>query len=413
MIAAGGRSTGRCPFTGIINVPEPWDDFAELRAAGVTWDEPAAGWVVPDYVGVKQVFADEARFTKPVRFREIWGRSHLSSLDGEEHKRVRRWWQRIFTPKQAEAWRTALVRPVVAGTLDRFVDRGAADLVEDYARQVPIRVIAAIVGLPWRDDEWLEEYRHHNDMIQNYMFANPFAADGEELARALRSRARMNEMLSPYVEARRDAPTDDIISRLWIDGPELLPGWSEDDVFDTVRNIFFGGTDTTKHALCNALVLLLRNPDLEARLRQDGKEVLDRFVEESLRLNGLVQFRARIAAEETVIGDRAVGKGDTVYAVLASGNRDPAHYERPDEVDLERRSPRDHVAFGFGPTTCLGAPLARVELQEMLVQLLDRATDIKLVDGAEPQFQPGHLRSYAPLPVTFTPTSAPAGTSGF
>jgi cytochrome P450 len=393
----------QCPFADITNVADPWTQFALLRSEGIKWDDSAAGWVVPDYAGVKEVFADEELFVKPQKFRDIWGRSHLISLEGEEHKRVRRWWQSIFTPKQAEVWRTTIVRPVVDSTLDRFTSHGRAELVSEYAKHVSIKVIAAIVGLPWQDDEWLAEYRRGNDAIKEYMFANPFGSDAAAAANAQANRHKMNELLAPSVEQRRLHPTDDVISRLWADGPDLLPDWSEEDVFDTVRNIFFGGTDTTKHALCNAVAILVKQPELVRELQDGDSGTVARFVEESLRVNPLVQFRARIAGADTMLGDKHITKGDLVYAVVASGNRDADRYEHADDVDLDRKTIRDHVAFGFGPTMCLGAPLARVELQEMVGRLLHRVSDIELEDGVAPMFTTGHLRAYEPLPVSFRP----------
>jgi cytochrome P450 len=171
-----------------------------------------------------------------------------------------------------------------------------------------------------------------------------------------------------------------------------------------VSGTFFAGTDTTTHAVANAFYLLLTVPGLQEELRSGGKDVVASFSEEVLRLYGSVHFRFRIANVDTELAGVPIAEGDFLYALVIGANRDPVRYPDPWEVELHRRSPRDHLAFSFGPRTCAGAQLARAEIQEIVTAVLERLPNLRVDPDAEPpQFRGFLLRSFRPLHALFDP----------
>jgi len=139
----------------------------------------------------------------------------------------------------------------------------------------------------------------------------------------------------------------------------------------------------------------------------DRDEAIRRFVEEALRLFGAVHFRPRVANQDVELAGEAIKKDDHLLCVNLSANRDPARYGCPHAVKMDRASPRDHLAFHSGPRTCIGAALARAELQEAVRAVLDRLPDLRPDPSAEPPTFKGFLmRSYRPLHALFTPAGA-------
>ena len=215
--------------------------------------------------------------------------------------------------------------------------------------------------------------------------------------------AELHDTLRPTIEARRVDPQDDLISRMWADGPTLLDGWNEADMHAEVFHIFSTGTDTATHAICNALYTLMTRPEVADEVRSGGENAIAAFTEEVLRLAGSVHFRPRVSNVDQEISGCPIKKDDRVITVNLAANRDPARYERPLEVDLHRPSPQDHMAFNFGPHYCVGAPLARVEIQESVRAVLERLVDLRLDPDADPPHFGGFLlRSYRPLNALFS-----------
>jgi cytochrome P450 len=156
--------------------------------------------------------------------------------------------------------------------------------------------------------------------------------------------------------------------------------------------------------MCNGLHLLLTHPALVERVRGD-EDAVKRFVEEVLRLRGTLHFRPRIAQQDCEVAGARIAKGDRLLVVFMAGGRDEKHFADADDVAFNRRAPRDHLGFGFGPRTCVGMALARVELQEATSGVLERLDGLRLDSGSAPPSYHGFiLRSYRPLHVRFTPT---------
>lgn len=401
------------------------DPYAFYRGAiakegEVFWDEGLKAWLVTSYEACKDVLKrDDTSFFMPERLGESrkvleqaqGGPRQILLMTGDDHLRMHQLWLRMFSPRRAEEWRPRVIRPLANTLIDLFIARGRAELVGDFTNLLPIRVIAAIAGLPWQDDAWLAECKRLNDAV-NALFAARLGlsqtGDPAEQQRAsdaaLAASQRLNEMIEPFVEARRDGAGDDLISMMWREGKEALPDFGMTDARAAVRVMVQTGSDTATYAMTNALYLLLKHPEIRAQLRAGGEPAVSRFVEESIRLHGTVHFRSRRAIEDTSIAGCPMAKGDAVMPLIATANRDPAYYPNPDRIDLERKSPRDHLGFHFGIRMCVGAALARAEILEVVNLVLERLPDMQPDPAAEqPRMRGWLFRSFRPLNVTFTP----------
>ncbi len=394
---------------------EPYEYYERLRATGdVVWDEGLQSWLATTHNACKGLMRnDEALFShpdicSPAEIRVAGGRQ-LKLLRGEEHLRVHRWYMRLLSPKVVDAWRPTRIRPIVDLVMDRFIDRGRVELVSELADEVPIRTVAALADLPWEDDGWIDRTRKRMETLSAF-FSSTLQRTEEVDRQALAAVAELNDMLRPFVEARRDGAGEDLISLFWREGPALLDNWGIDDVLINTRQLFFNGSATSAFAIANALYLLLTRPDLAAEVRGGDERMLAVFIEEVLRLYGVAHFRPRRVTVDTTFHGVPIKRGQVATAVLAAANRDPGKYERPDQVDLHRRAPRDHLAFNFGPRVCVGAALARAIMHETLAAVLRRLPDMQLDPAAEPPAFYGFMsRSFRPLHVLFTPVQPTPG----
>lgn len=392
---------------------EPYVFYDELRANGpLTWDEEMGAWLNSTYAGCKYVARNEE-----VLFRHAYldmdadtfielegGPRNILFLRAEDHEGLHRWFMKVLSPNRVEEWRPTLIRPVFDLLVDGFCERGRVELFKELADRFPVRVIAALMGLDWRDDDLVDFCKHQMEEISLFLEAHG-VDDPEIVRRALEASHRMNDLLMPVIRERESGEGDDLISRMWKDGRDILPGWDEIDMRANVRIVFFGGADTTTHVLANSFYTLITRPDVAAQVREGDERTLHNFVEEMLRLYGAIHFRPRVANVDVEVEGCPVRKDDPIVNVNLAANRDPARYERPHEIVLDRDAPRDHFAFHYGPRMCVGMALARAELQEAVRIFLDRLPDVRLDPAAEqPTFKGFLMRSYRPLHALFTPT---------
>lgn len=386
---------------------DPYPFYEAVRAKGpVVWDEGAKAWLITGYADCRRIELDEGEFRHPYAdasdtLVEIkGGRRNVTILQGAEHKAMHAFLLRMFSPKLIEKYREHNVRPVIDLLLDRIIADGKADLVDQFAMQFPPRVLMSLFAMDWHDEALVRRvYDLHSDVLAWVGQQNR----GDALTDRARAAAQeINDILLPYLQKRKEQPGEDLISRVWQEGPGALSDFSDADALATTREMFLAGTDTTVHALSNAIYLLLTDAPLMARVKAERGKVLANFVEEVLRLYGSVQYRFRIANQDSVISGVPVRKDDALILINTAANRDPQHYGCPAQVDLERKSPKDHLAFNAGPRTCIGAALARAEMIDALNALFDRTENLRLdPDAQQPSFRFHYIRSYGPLNVLF------------
>jgi cytochrome P450 len=399
---------------------EPFAYFDALRSTEpVHWDESMNAWIVSDFELAKEVMRqDKKAFRHPFADMKteamiaIEGGPRARNFQhGETHLRMHRWILSQFHPKIVDAWRPTLMRPIADELIQRFASQGQAELMADLADPLPVRVMAAVMELPYQDDQWIADCKRLMDAKLEYLQRQGQQEDPDLAARTIEAMRQFDDLIRPYVQDRKGGEGDDFVSQVWRAGPSLIEDWAEQDTLGMVTGMFFAGSDTTMHTLANAFRLLLADPALKQRVTEGGPAAIDRFSEEALRLHGAVQFRLRKANEDTMVGDVLVRKDQTVLNLHAAANRDPAYFECPHEVMLDRAKParpQDHLAFSFGPRSCAGAALARAEIQETVRAVLEWFPDLAWSDdGAQDRARYGGfaLRSYSPVDVRFTPVA--------
>jgi cytochrome P450 len=297
----------------------------------------------------------------------VFGHSMLE-MDEPEHRQNRNLVQQAFTRKAMERWEVDLVRPIVDEHIDRFVDRGHADLVSELTFPFPVAVIAGMLGLP-REDLPLF-HRRAVEVIS--IAANP------EIG--LQSSAQLGDYFAGIIAQRRVEPRDDVISVLahaeapGDDGE--LQHLTDEDIFAFLKLLLPAGAETTYRSSSNLLFGLLDNPDQLAALRDD-RSLMPQAIEEGLRWEPPLTGIGRLAIKDTEIGGVPIEAGTPVGVCLGSANHDPTRWESPEQFDMFRK-PLQHMAFAFGPHMCLGMHLARMETTVVLNAVLDRLPNLRL-----------------------------------
>lgn len=397
---------------------EPYPFYERIRdRGGIAYDEGMRSWIVVDHALAQTVLRDDVLFAHPYTTMQA-GDAYLKVrsgnprsmmfLTGDKHRAFHNWWLiDLLSPAAVKRYQ-GVVDQWIEQLIDRLDGRAGFDLVDEFAERVPLGVFAELLDLPERDLASLDRIKQLNDDIAAFAsVANAQQLEGESSAEAQRitdaaiaAGDELNAILNPLVQARRDGSGSDFISKLWAGGNRVFDDWNELDTLDACRRLLFAGIDTTTHAICSAFHMLLTDDSLRQRVLDGGAAAIDRFVEEAFRLNGSVQFRPRRVTRDTRLGEVDLPEGAMVLVALIAANRDPAHYDAPDCVDLERRRPRDHLAFNFGPRTCLGMHLARAELSAALSHGLARWPKLRLdPDAPQPRYAGFLMRSYRPLHV--------------
>jgi cytochrome P450 len=376
------------------------------------WDEGMASWLVTDFDDCATVLKREDLFAAPfarLGFSEIWGPRGLFMLKGDPHRRLYGVVRRFFTASVVEGYRDRFVAPLIDERIRRILSVGRADLATEYADQIPIRIIAGILGLDWHDEQLARDCLRWTTALQahtaNYMLPGGRAEETREAA--AEGVHRLDDVLRPIVERPRDLNDGSYISEIARVGPDIFHDWTTEDTLDQCRFLYVAGMHTTSALLCNGIHLLLTNPDALAAVREDPERTLPGFVEETLRLNPSLQLRVRIATEDLTLGGVKIRADEQVVPILAAANRCPTRYEHPDKIDLTRTNLGSHLSFNAGPRFCGGAPLARVEAIEGLRALIDHLPGLRLDPASPPPIYTGFVqRTSRPLNVLFDTAGA-------
>ncbi|WP_017615968.1 cytochrome P450 [Nocardiopsis salina] len=344
-----------------------------LTRVQLPYGEPA--WLATRYEDVKTVLGDR-RFSlaaavdqdEPRSRPHAAGAGTIKSLDPPEHTRLRRLVAKAFTVRRVETLRPR-AQQIADDLVDAMLTKGPpADLVEDFALPLPITVICELLGVPVQDRT---KFRVWSDAL---LSTGKFTVE-EVVDHRARLRGYMGELLA----ARRDSPEDDLLTAL-VAARDSEDRLSEEELLSLSEAILVAGHETTATQIPNSVYLLLTHPEQLALLRAEP-ELIPRAVEELLRFTplGVGSIQARYALEDLELSGVTVRAGEPVVVALHSANRDESVYTRSGDLDL-RRHQASHLGFGHGPHHCLGAALARMELQVALETLLSRLPGLRLTD---------------------------------
>jgi cytochrome P450 len=297
-------------------------------------------------------------------------RPSILSMEGDEHTRVRRLVAPAFTPAAANRLRPSMAE-VMGELVSAIEPRGACEFVADVCDPYPIPIICELLGAPRED--WERFSRWATDIFR--IFNQNLA---EDLPAIELASSELDAYVRVLVERRRAEPSDDLLSAL-IAAEEAGDRLTTDELVMLAEAVLMAGTDTTRNQLAICVALLGAYPEQWARFVADPA-LAPRVVDETMRYLGAVQGTLRVASEDIEYRDVVFPKGTLVFASLAAANRDPEVYAEPMAFDITRESAAPHMTFGSGIHYCLGAHLARAELQEALVVLARRLPNLAL-DG--------------------------------
>jgi len=352
-------------------------------------------WLVSGYETVRQMVVDQ-RFSRALAVApgqalpgfEASAAGSISGIDPPEHTRLRKLVASAFTARRVEA-----LRPLVADIVDQLIDAMAGrpqpmDLVAGFSLPLPAQVICEMLGVPAAD---LGQFHAWSDTI-----IGDWQRDSGEIMTAV---AELYGYFGTLIGIKRAQPADDLISAL-IAARDEGDRLSEHELTALCCALLIAGHETTANHINLSLLLLLDHPDQAARLRADP-ELIPRAVEELLRytrLGGLPP--ARVTTEDVRLGGVTIPAGDRVIPLYSTANRDRSVFIDPDRLDVTRDA-ASHLAFGAGVHHCLGAQLARVELQEAFRGLIGRLPGLRLaVPASHLEFKPGMaIHSLRELPV--------------
>ncbi|BDH03394.1 cytochrome P450 family protein [Streptomyces seoulensis] len=408
---------------------DPYPAYAWLREhAPVRWTKLPSGveaWLVTRYDDAKQALADQRLSKNPAHHAEtaqakgktgIPGErkadlmTHLLNIDPPDHTRLRRLVSKAFTPRRVAEFADR-VQELTDDLIDRFAERGSADLIHEFAFPLPIYAICDMLGVP-REDQ--DDFRDWAGMMIRH--------GGGPRGGVARSVKKMRGYLADLIHRKRQAlpaepePGEDLISAL-IRASDHGEHLTENEAAAMAFILLFAGFETTVNLIGNGTYALLTHPGqrhrLQSSLAAGETGLLQTGVEELLRYDGPVELATwRYATGPLTIGGQDIAAGDPVLVVLAAADRDPDRFADPDLLDLGRRD-NQHLGYGHGIHYCLGAPLARLEGQTALATLLTRLPDLRLAaDPAELRWRGGLImRGLRTLPVEFTPVGPSRETS--
>ncbi|WP_198664490.1 cytochrome P450 [Jiangella endophytica] len=393
------------------NHPEVF--YARVREAGRVYrNRRWGGWIVTGYDEVAAGYRDHTRLSSN-RMAGPWGEkagrqrgegelspvfrimgAFFGWMDPPDHTRFRTLLQSAFTPGSIEQMRPR-VAELVAEYAEAIPDSEPFDFIDRFAFHLPVTVIAEYLGARAEDrhliGEWSEDLGHT-------IFA---AKDGLDPAERARLGDRAIESFRAYFEEiiaeRRRSPRDDLISRLVTAGTPL----TQDEIVAQSIVMIFAGHETTTNLLANGMVAFGRSPDQWRLLRADPG-LARTATEELLRYDGPIGAQGRWATTSFEWDGQLIRENDRVMLVQWAANRDPRGFDQPDRFDITRKRNR-HLGFGHGIHTCLGSPLARVEVQEALKHLAGRFAEVRIATDPLRYKSTLTSRSLARLDVCLVP----------
>lgn len=300
---------------------------------------------------------------------------HMSPLDmeGEPHRRWRKLMARTFTPKSVERLRPFL-RAEAHRLIDGFIDLGQVEFMDAFARKLPSLGLCELIGVPTADRDRFSGWADTIGIGFNMMLLPTRIAEVDAAITNLLAYA------GELIAKRRAAPADDLVTRLAHAAKEE-GGVSEEQMQGTVAGLVFAGHETTKNQLGWLITVLSEAQEVWDSVAKDPERARA-VVEEILRFRSAATSTGRLTLQDVEIGGMRIPKDSMIMVSLWAANRDPAAFPHPDRIDPEANGIGVQMAFGQGAHHCLGAALARAELQESLIALSERVTCPKVAPGA-------------------------------
>lgn len=386
---------------------DPYPSYQVMREHfPLLWHEATSSYVISRYEDVSQAFKNEAFTTANYdwQLEPVHGRTILQ-MSGREHSVRRALVTPAFRGSELESKFLPVIERNARQLIDQFRGTGSADLVSDFASHFPISVIVDMLGLDAADHA-----RFHRWYTAIIAFLGNLSGDEQVAADGLRTRDELAAYMIPVIRGRRENPGDDLLSTLCtteVDGTRM----SDEDIKAFVSLLLAAGGETTDKAMASLFSNLLQHPDQLEAVRRD-RSLIPRAFAETLRYSPPVHMIMRQPSEDVTVSGGTIPAGSTVTCLIGAANRDPGRYSDPDRFDIHRTdldtdnafsAAAGHLAFALGRHFCVGALLAKAEIETGAGQLLDAMPDVRLRDGFIPAERGVFTRGPASLPVEFTP----------
>ena len=384
---------------------DPYATFAAMREAGpvVPLKLPFVGraWMTTTHAAALSMVKDNETFVQEGRHAgksgvagmQWWMPKTLRLLannmllkDEPDHRRLRKLVDRAFKRRDVLAMRKS-IETLADSMLDSLGEE--TDLLNDYARRLPLAVICDLLGLPEED----------RGMFSHWTRSSTSVTGMWGLLRAVGPLRKMLNYVRGQIEECRRQPRPGLIGEL-VQAEEDGDRLDEDELVSMVFLLLVAGFETTTHLIADSVIALQQNPEQKAYLLADPETRMERAVEELARHTSPVQStKPRYVAKDTVLCGQPLQRGDIILAMIASANCDPLEFEDPEELMLDR-FPNPHLVFSSGIHFCLGMQLARVETQSALARLYGRCPDLEIVGPDDlPWIERLGIRGVSALPV--------------
>jgi pulcherriminic acid synthase len=390
---------------------DPYPAYAVMREKEpLIWHEATQSYIISRYEDVERVFKDKkSEFTTDNynwQLEPVHGKTILQ-LSGREHAVRRALVAPAFRGSDLQEKFLPVIERNSRELIDAFRHTGSADIVHDYATRFPVNVIADMLGLDKADHA-----RFHGWYTAVIAFLGNLSGDAEVTAAGERTRVEFAEYMIPIIRERRGNLGEDLLSTLCaaeVDGVRM----SDEDIKAFCSLLLAAGGETTDKAIASILANLLMHPEQLAAVREDRSLIPAAFAE-TLRFTPPVHMIMRQSATEVEVTGGTIPAGATVTCLIGAANRDEQRFHDPDRFDIFRddltttsafSAAADHLAFALGRHFCVGALLAKAEVETGVNQHLDAMPDVRLADGCDPVEQGVFTRGPQPLPVRFTPVS--------
>ena len=365
---------------GDFYVNDPYSRYAWLREnSPCHWDGINELWVLTRYDDIVAVETNKSLFISSDREKggyrpNLPADQSIIGTDDPLHQARRSLVSRRFTPRAVQRWRGHIIE-TVDGLLDPVIERGRAEIVNELAAPLPAKMIGLVLGF---DESMWPKLKHWSE-ASIATGGGPRYRSQEGVEAVLEFAVAATELYT----GRQGCPAGDLMSR-WIEVESDRGGmvgsspFGLDQIVSDSLLLLDGGAETTRTVIARTLLDLADRPDAWAALKAGAD--IETAVEEFIRWVTPIHNMCRTATADTELAGQAVGKGQQLVMMYPSANRDPAHFRDPETYDVTR-SPNHHIAFGFGTHFCLGAALARLEIQVFFERLLQRVARIERIEG--------------------------------
>jgi cytochrome P450 len=384
-----------------VTAAQPFDAYRALHRGGrVHYNPRRATWVLHRLDDVRAALRDTEQVTSSqgvTRMRMV--ADLVVVTDGEQHSRLRKQVQPAFTKRALDSWQ-GVVDKLAVELVDTVIANPGGDAVQLLTIPMPLRVIAAILGVP---DSDISDFRRWSESCVQLIDFSPTPAGVMKVAKSMSGTIALRRYFLQQLAAGHLKGSGTVLGRLLEYNTE--GSLSDDQLFFIAILLLIAGNETTTNLLGGLLDTLAHHPEVYNAIRDDP-DLIPLAVEEQLRYTSPIQNLYRYTRADYQVGDVTIPKGERVLLSFGAANRDPLAFTDPDTYQV-RRNPRMHVAFGYGAHMCLGAPLARLEAHAVLRELVARVSHIS-ANGPTTWSTNSSLRGPTHLPLTFHAAAARA-----